>query len=162
MDDVRRREPLGKFSQLVQERIFLRLAGWVVDDAVLQRAAALRAVLESVRVADAVAWNPLVLGKAGLGFRQQDEDLAVGIDGGGPAEQVGLEVVHAAAGVADSVEISGQPVGRHVAELGVAALELRDECAADGIHAPLVDRVLDRSEVEIDPAGVTQEFHAVQ
>ena len=161
VDHVRRREPLGKFSQLVQERIFLRLAGWVVDDAVLQRAAALRAVLESVGVADAVAWNSLVLREAGLGFRQQDEDLSVGIDGGRPAEQVGLEVVHAASGVTDSVKISGQPVGRHVAELGVAALELRDECAADGIHRPLIDRVLDRSEVEIDPAGVTQEFDAV-
>ena len=109
-----------------------------------------------------MGWNALILRKAGGRLGQQDENFAVNVDAGRVSKEVGLEVVHPPAPVADRVEAVDQELGGNLAERLIAAGVDRDECPPDSIHAPLIDRVFDRAEVEIDPAGVALQSNAVK
>ena len=163
VDDVLRREPLIELAALVAECILLGLAAREVGDAVLQHAAAIHlSIAESARGGDPVGWDALILREASGCLGQQNENFTVHVDAGREAEEVCFEVVHPAAPVADGVKAVGQELGGGHAERLVAARVNRHERPPDGVHPALVDGVLDRAEVEIDPAGVALQCHAVE
>ena len=69
--------------------------------------------------------------------------------------------MHPASRVSNGIKRIDEPVRRRLAKLLIRALELRDKCSANGIHAALIHRILDRPEVEVNAPGVALQLHAV-
>ena len=85
VDHILRRQPLINCACLVTKCVFLCFTTWVINDAVLKRAASvLFAIAKSFRGCNAMTGNALVLRESGRGFCEQDENFTIDVDRGRP------------------------------------------------------------------------------
>ena len=155
VDHILRRQPLINCACLVTKCVFLCLATWVINDAVLKRAASvLFAIAKSFWGCDSVTRNALVLRESGCGFCQQNENLPVNINRGRPPKKVGLKVMHSTPGITDPVKHISEEIGCRSTECIISSFINRNKCATDCIHATLIDRILDWAEIKVNPPGM--------